>query len=56
MKFEAGFFGCEQNEKKEVSLAIGWLVSPSNSVKKGQKDDQFKNEYIPFSFKKKCLK
>ena len=56
MKFEAGFFGCEQNEKKEVSLAIGWLVSPSNSVKKGQKDDQFKNEYIPFSFKKKILK
>ena len=56
MKFEAGFFGCEQNEKKEVSLAIGWLVSPSDSVKKGQKDDQFENEYIPYSFKKKSSK
>ena len=48
MKFEAGFFGCEQNEKKEVNLSIGWLVSPLNSVKKGKKDVQFKNEYVSF--------
>ena len=41
MKFEAGIFGCNQNEKKEVSLAIGWLVSPSNSPDKGKKDVQF---------------
>ena len=41
MKFEAGIFGCNQNEKKEVSLAIGWLVSPSNSPDKGKKDIQF---------------
>ena len=49
MKFEAGFFGCEQNEKKEVSLALGWLVSPSYSEKKGKKDAQFKNEYLGLS-------
>ena len=28
MKFEAGIFGCALNEKKEISLGIGWLVSP----------------------------
>ena len=49
MKFEAGFFGCEQNEKREVRLALGWLVSPSYSEKKGKKDAQFKNEYLGLS-------
>ena len=41
MKFEAGIFGCKQNEKKEISLAIGWLVSPSDSPDKGKEDMQF---------------
>ena len=48
MKFEAGIFGCEQNDKKEVSLGIGWLVSPLSTSKKGMKDMQFKNEEVPF--------
>jgi len=26
MIFEAGFFGCEQNEKKEVYPVIGWGI------------------------------
>ena len=47
MKFEAGIFGCEQNDKKEVSLGIGWLASPSSAFKKGMKDTQFKNEVLP---------
>ena len=47
MKFEAGFFGCEQNDKKEVSPFIGWMVSPISSGEKGQKDEQF--ESIPLS-------
>ena len=41
VKFEAGIFGCALNEKKEISLGIGWLVSPSNSPKKGKEDEQF---------------
>jgi len=48
MKFEAGIFGCEQNEKKEMSLGIGWLVSPSNTSEKGKNDIQFENEHVPF--------
>ena len=43
MKFEAGIFGCTLNEKKEISLRIGWLVSPSNLPKKGKIDKQFNN-------------
>ena len=49
VKFEAGIFGCALNEKKEISLEIGWLVSPSNLPKKGKIDEQFynlKDEYI----------
>ena len=26
MIFEAGFFGCDQNEKKEVYPIIGWGI------------------------------
>ena len=45
MKFEAGIFGCGQNEKKEVSLGIGWLVSPSAEPKDNYfYDNQFENE------------
>ena len=40
MKFEAGIFGCALNEKKEISLGIGWLVSPLNSPKKGMEEDE----------------
>ena len=43
MKFEAGIFGCSMNEKKEISLGIGWLVSPSYLPKKGKIDYQFIN-------------
>ena len=43
MKFEAGIFGCDQNEKKEVSLAIGWLVSHYNSPNKVNEDIEFEN-------------
>ena len=43
VKFEAGIFGCTLNEKKEISLRIGWLVSPSNLPKKGKIDKQFNN-------------
>ena len=46
MKFEAGFFGCEQNEKKEVSLSIGWMASPSDSCEKGCIDEQFESKNI----------
>ena len=50
MKFEAGIFGCDQNEKKEVSISIGWLVSPSSSDEdedeKGWRDSQFINEEL----------
>jgi len=28
LKFKVGFFGCEQNKKKEVSPVQGWFVSP----------------------------
>lgn len=53
MKFEAGIFGCALNEKKEISLGIGWLVSPSNLPEKGKTDDQFynlKEEYIGVAY------
>ena len=30
MNYNVGFFGCEQNEKKEVSPVQAWLVSPSS--------------------------
>jgi len=43
IKFEAGIFGCALNEKKEISLGIGWLVSPSNSPEKGKEDEQFES-------------
>ena len=29
LKYKVGFFGCEQNEKNEVSPVQGWFVSPS---------------------------
>ena len=41
MKFEAGFFGCEQNDEKEVYPIMGWLVTSGNSYDKGKKDKQF---------------
>ena len=47
MKFEAGFFGCEQNNKMEVNPFLGWLVSPFDSCKKGRKDKQFEKVRIP---------
>ena len=28
LKYNVGFFGCEQNEKNEVSPVQGWFVSP----------------------------
>ena len=28
MKYQVGFFGCDQNENKEVSPVQGWIVSP----------------------------
>ena len=28
MKYQVGFIGCDQNEKKEVSPVQGWIVSP----------------------------
>ena len=28
LKYKVGFFGCEQNEKNEVSPVQGWFVSP----------------------------
>ena len=50
MIIEAGIFGCIQNEKKEVSLGIGWLVKPSTSSKEYYKTDeqflQFRREYL----------
>ena len=50
MIIEAGIFGCIQNEKKEVSLGIGWLVKPSTSSKDYYKTDeqflQFRREYL----------
>ena len=30
MKYQVGFIGCDQNEKKEVSPVQGWIVSPSS--------------------------
>ena len=33
----------KKNEKKEISLGIGWLVSPSNSPEKGKEDEQFES-------------
>jgi len=29
MKYQVGFIGCDQNEKKEVLPIQGWIVSPS---------------------------
>ncbi len=29
MKYQFGFIGCDQNEKKEVLPIQGWIVSPS---------------------------
>jgi len=29
MKYNVGFVGCDQNEKKEVFPIQGWIVSPS---------------------------
>ena len=46
VKFEAGFFGCEQNDKKEVNPVLGWMVSPNNSYEEGRKDEQFKSVYL----------
>ena len=46
VEFEAGFFGCEQNEKKEVSPKIGWIISPLSYSNKGKKDNQFKKVLI----------
>ena len=46
MKFEAGIFGCDQNEKKEVSLGIGWLVSPYNSPNKVKEDENLKKKEL----------
>ena len=42
MKYKVGFFGCDQNEKKEVFPIQGWIVSPStemenNSISKHRK-------------------
>ena len=37
LKYNVGFIGCDQNEKKEVFPVIGWIVSPDNKDKK-QKD------------------
>ena len=30
LKFEVGFIGCDQNEKKEIFPVKGWIVSPSS--------------------------
>ena len=30
MKYDVGFVGCEQNDKKEVYPVQGWIVSPSS--------------------------
>ena len=46
MKFETGIFGCVQNEKKEISLGIGWLVKPSTSNKECSSDRQFVRDYL----------
>ena len=46
MKFETGIFGCVQNEKKEISLEIGWLVKPSTSNMECSSDRQFKRDYL----------
>ena len=46
VKFEAGFFGCEQNDKKEVNLALGWMVSPNDSKEKGREDAQFEPVFL----------
>ncbi len=47
MIIEAGIFGCVQNEKKEVSLGIGWLVNKSLSSSFDYwKDKQFEKEYL----------
>ena len=43
VKFEAGIFGCALNEKKEISLGIGWLVSPSYLPEKGEDEGEFYN-------------
>lgn len=46
MKFEAGFFGCEQNDKKEVNPVLGWMVSPNYSKEKGKEDAQFEPVFL----------
>ena len=34
MKYHVGFIGCDQNEKKEISLVQGWIVSQSTKKEK----------------------
>ncbi len=34
VKYQVGFIGCDQNEKKEVSLVQGWIVSQSSKKQK----------------------
>ena len=34
MKYQLEFIGCDQNEKKEVSLVQGWIVSQSSKKQK----------------------
>jgi len=46
MKFYVGFFGCEQNDKKEVSPVLGWIVSPSTFTINYDEDRQLKKELI----------
>ena len=46
MNIDAGFFGCEQNNKKEVSLVLGWLVSPSTLCNNVKEDTELKNDLI----------
>ena len=39
MKYQVGFIGCDQNEKKEVSPVQGWIVSPSTEEEKNSSLD-----------------
>ena len=34
LKYKVGFFGCQQNKKKEVSPVQGWFVSPKTDADK----------------------
>ena len=36
MKYKVGFVGCEQNEKKEVIPAQGWIVCPSDKMEEDE--------------------